>query len=279
MFEMATRLTMAYTNFVTKSWVSRSSGITPRKSACERQFLDSGSSRRSRSLRWDPTAKWSMRNPVWGEMRYSSRLVKMRISFALLLPALELTVWAALVPAEIGQVWYSSHQAVSRAQLASVPLGRFELTQPPDQWVSFTLRWRPLHYSRAIVAVNLPGLAADVLISLPTSQPGKWHPAAISLDNWRSLVFPFYCLPAWWLAGFGLDALVGRKRIHLALLWTGSILCFAFAVTLFGYYTSPAGDQADLRWLLPGSWLWTILFAVIPFSWIHHKRRPAATDK
>lgn len=224
------------------------------------------------------STKWSMQGG-WSEMRYSSHLAKMRISFSVLLPALALVVWAVLVPAEIGRVWYSAHQAMSRGQGATASVSRFELTLPPDQWVSFTLRWRLLHYSRAIIAVNLPGLAADVLISMPTSQPGKWHPEAVSLDNWRCLVFPFYCLPAWWLAGYGLDALVGRKRIHLAMLWTGSILGLLFAVTLFGYYTSPAGDQAYLHWILPGSWLWTILFAVIPVSWIRQRRQPATTNQ
>lgn len=151
------------------------------------------------------------RRAVWREMRYAAPVGKTRVSLSVVLPLLELTVWAVLVPAEIVQIWYGAHQASSISKSATARVGGIELTMPPDQWVSFTLRWQRLKYARAIIATNLPGLAADALISLPTGQPGKWHPAAISLDNWRGLVFPFYCLPAWWLAGLGLDGLLAAS--------------------------------------------------------------------
>jgi hypothetical protein len=214
---------------------------------------------------------------LWRETRYAAPVGKTRVSLSLVLPVVELTVWAVLIPAQIVQIWYGAHQASRRSQGAIARVGEIELRMPPEQWLRFTLRWQPLKYSHAIIATNLPGLAADALISLPTGQPGKWHPAAVSLDNWRGLVLPFYCLPAWWLAGLGIDGLLGRKEIRPAILWIGSILCFLFAVTLFGYYTSTAADQADLRWVLPGSWLWTILLATIPFDWILQKKRSERT--
>jgi hypothetical protein len=201
-----------------------------------------------------------------------------RISFSLLLPVVELTLWALLVPTQIGQVWYRSHKAAGRSGGATARIGEAELTLPPDRWVDFILRWGHLTYSHAIVAANLPGIGADLLVSLPTSQPGKWHPSGISLDNWRCLTFPFYCLPAWWFAGCGIDGLLRRRRLRRAMLWTGSVLCLLFAVTLLGYYTSPPRDQADLRWILPGSWLWTVLFGIVPLNWLRRKCAPLAKN-
>jgi hypothetical protein len=101
-------------------------------------------------------------------MRYAAPVGKMRVSLSRALPVVELTVWAVLVPAQIVQIWYGAHVASSRSQSATAHVGVIELTMPPDQWLPFALRWQPLKYARAIVAANLPGLAADALISLPT---------------------------------------------------------------------------------------------------------------
>lgn len=198
-----------------------------------------------------------------------------RISFSLLLPMVELAVWVALVPADVGRVYYRARQAAHVSASVSARLGEFELKLPPDRWVESSLKFMPLRFSHSIIAANLPGLLPDVLVSLPTSQPGKWHPSGMSLDNWRSFTLPFYCLPAWWFVGYGLDGLLGRKRLRRAMLWIGSILCLLFAVSVFGYFTSPPGDQADLRWLLPGCWLWTALFGIMPLNWLRQKHASA----
>ncbi len=176
--------------------------------------------------------------------------------FSLLLPILELALWIALVPTELARIYFNG------------PPGQFQLSPPVHGFLPFVLKWVPMTYSRMIIAVNLPAMLADAVISLPTGQPGKWHPPAISLDNWRSFVFPFYCLPAWWFAGCGLDALLGKRRLPRSFLWIGLILFVLFLVFLIGYLTAPLRDQADLRWLLPGFWLWTILFAFLPLNWL-----------
>jgi hypothetical protein len=191
-----------------------------------------------------------------------------RIAYSLLLPILELSLWTALVPTEVGMIYCGAQKANHGA---SEHLGQVELDLPPDRWMEYSLRWMPLGYSRAIIAANLPGLLPDILLSLPTAQPGKWHPSWVSLENWRCLTLPFYCLPAWWLAGNGLDGLLGRKRLRRAMLWTGCILSLLFAVGLVGYFTSSPGDQADLRWQAPGLLLWTVLFGVFPLGWLRQR--------
>ena len=152
-----------------------------------------------------------------------------RISLSLLLPVLELSAWTMLVPTEVGLIYYGAHRATHGA---SAPLGSAELILPPDRWVEYALRWMPLRDSHTIIAANLPGFLPDLLISLPTDQPGKWHPSWASLENWRCFTFPYYCLPAWWFVGYGLDALLARRRVRRAALRTGTILSLLFAAAL-----------------------------------------------
>ncbi len=191
-----------------------------------------------------------------------------RVSFSLLLPILELTVWAVLVPTEVGLICYRAQRT---PQGASAHLGHFELNLPPDRWVGFALKWMPLTHSRTIIAANLPGMLVDLMVSLPADQPGKWHPSWVSLENWRCFTLPFYCLPLWWFAGYGLDGLFGRRLVRRAAIWTGTLLCLLFAVPLIGCLTSPPGDRADLGWLAPGLLLWTVLFGIVPFVWLRQK--------
>jgi hypothetical protein len=193
-----------------------------------------------------------------------------RPSFSLLLPILELSAWTMLVATEVGLIYYGAHRATHGA---SAHLGSAELNLPPDRWVEFALRWMPLAHSHTIITANLPGILPDLLISLPSDQPGKWHPSWVSLENWRCFTFPFYCLPAWWFVGYGLDALLARRHVRRAVLWTGTLLCLLFAVPLVGCLTAPPGDRADLAWLVPGLLLWTVLFGVFPGGWLRQKIR------
>jgi len=197
-----------------------------------------------------------------------------RISFSLLLPIVELALWAVLVPTGAGLTYYRLYRAARGSQGVRIHSGQFELTVPRGGWVGFALASVPACRSRTIIVVNLPGLVADVVLSLPTAQPGRWHPSAMSLDTWRSFTFPFYCLPAWWFAGCGLDGLLGRRRLNRVMLWTGSAFCLMYVSALIGYFMSAPADEADLRWLLPGLWLWAILFGVLPLNWL--RRRVAA---
>jgi hypothetical protein len=178
-----------------------------------------------------------------------------RVPYSLLLPIIELTIWALLIPGEFALTYHRPR-----------PPG-----MSSERWLAL-VKLLPLKYSRPIVAVNLPGIVPDALISLAGNERSTVHPAGISWENWRSLVFPFFCLPAWWFAGYGLDALRARTRPHRAALWTGSILCVLFLAPLFGYVTAPSGDRADLGWLVPGFCLWTILFGVFPLNWMLHRR-------
>src|SRR4051794_11022445 len=68
---------------------------------------------------------------------------------------------------------------------------------PPDRSFAFALNLVTSQESQAVTAMNLPGTLIAVLISLPLSWPLLWRPQSVSLDLWRTLTYPFFCLPAW----------------------------------------------------------------------------------
>jgi hypothetical protein len=95
------------------------------------------------------------------------------------------------------------------------------------------------------------------------------------LDTWRALVFPFFCLPFWWLVGCGLDVIVHNERLHWSLLLTGTVLFVICLTAVVGYcFPMSASDRADLAWVMKGFAGWTIAFAILPFAWIAQSIRP-----
>jgi hypothetical protein len=193
------------------------------------------------------------------------------ISFGLLLPIIELTIWTILVPSYSGSLYYRLRQASRGSEQVNIRSGEMEMRLRKDRWLSFAIASLPPRRARAVVASNLPGVLPEVLVSLLTPQPGKWHPSAISLDAWRAHTLPFYCLPFWWLAGLGLDGLLWKRRLHWAALSVAVVLFLIFAVLLSAYFITAPRDESDLRWLMPGVGLWTALFGLVSLNWLRRK--------
>jgi hypothetical protein len=196
-----------------------------------------------------------------------------RMPFSLLLPLGELALtWALLVPLQTGFAYYRLREAAGNSDGIRIRSGQFDLSLRRQQFLFFAFGSTLVRQSHRISALNLPGGFVQGVISLPTSRPGIWHPA-LTLDSWRSLTFPFFCLPAWWFVGNGLDGLLGRKRLPIAILLSGSIFCLLFLTAIPGYFTSPPSDQADLRWLMPGVGFWAIAFGILPVTWFRQWRQ------
>ena len=191
-----------------------------------------------------------------------------RVSFRCLLPIVSLATWLILVPSYVGLQYYRVRHLSQGSEQAIDIIDDIAIRVPKDRWLAALVTSLPLNRYHYVTALNLPGLIPDVLLSLPTTAPGKWHPSACTLEAWRSFTLPFYCLPFWWLAGLGLDALLRKRRLHRLALWFASVLFLLLVVILFGYFTSPPLDQADLRWLLPGFGLWAVLFGVVSLNWL-----------
>jgi hypothetical protein len=189
-----------------------------------------------------------------------------------MLPLFELSVWAVMIPIQAGLMWYWVHETAQNSETVSIHAGQFEVTLPRDRLLTSALISLTSQRSHIITAINLPGMFVEVLISLPTSWPGVWHPEALPVDSWRSCSLPFYCLPAWWLVGRGIDGLLGRRRLHLAMLLTGSILFLIFLVPLVAFFWAPTSDRADMAWLLPAFGFWALAFGVLPLAWLRQRK-------
>jgi hypothetical protein len=72
-----------------------------------------------------------------------------RISFSLLLPIVELALWAVLVPTGAGLTYYRLYRAARGSQGVRIHSGQFELTVPRGGWVGFALASVPACRSRA----------------------------------------------------------------------------------------------------------------------------------
>jgi len=190
-----------------------------------------------------------------------------RLSFSLLFPVAALAIWTVLVPIQTGIAYYRLHRTIQKSGPIHGHSGQFELVIR-EASPSLVLRAVTDLESHTVTNMNLPGLPLDVLISRPISTQLKWLAGTVSLDGWKSLSLPFLCLPAWWLVGEGVDGLLKQRKLHTLKLLVGSILFLLFVVILFGYFTSPVRDRADLSWLLPGFVLWTLAFAVLPTAWV-----------
>jgi hypothetical protein len=192
-----------------------------------------------------------------------------RIPFSHLLPILDLALLVVLVFVPITMTSVHLYQASKGSNQVHIHSGQFDMALPRDQIVPWSIRMETMAKAHTMMAINLPGVLIQALISLPTSHNSSWHPAALLLDTWRALVFPFFALPFWWLVGCGLDAIVTKEHLHWSLLLAGTLL-FAMCLTAIVAYCFPmsASDRSDLAWVMKGCIGWTIAFAVLPIAWI-----------
>jgi hypothetical protein len=180
-----------------------------------------------------------------------------------------------VVPATL--VFLGLIQSAQGSSSAHIDVGSFGVDIPRQEFLPFAFSdtdWR----ANTIVALNIPGMATEILVSLPTSWPDSWRPVGWTLDAWRSVIFPFYSLPFLWFTGLGMDSLLARKRLNLGALLLGSILFLLFVILFIGFcFGMPASERADSDWILWGLGLWSLLFAVFPYTWLR-QRRPSVAN-
>lgn len=192
----------------------------------------------------------------------------MRLPFSLLLPLLALSLWVAVVAVPMTPLYFQLREEAKTATDKTVTVGDFQYTIPAANYVSYAMGQALEKRSPWLTAINLPGMVGEVLTSLPGTWPESWHPENLELEQWRVLIFTFYCLPFWWLAGLGLDAALGRRRPHWVVLLLGTLLFAGFAVLLGGLAVMKPGDSSDGNWPLWGLGLWVVLFVPMPVAWV-----------
>jgi hypothetical protein len=196
-----------------------------------------------------------------------------RIMFSHLLPVVDLALLVVLVFVPISLMSVRLYEASAGSNQVNIHSGQFDVTLPRNQIVPLAIRMVTVSKAQIIMAINLP----SVLIPLISG----WHPPSMLLETWQALVFPFFCLPFWWLVGRGLDGLLRGQRLHWSILLAGTLLFGLFVFDAFSLYVIPVANRSNVVWVTKGFAGWTIAFAVLPIAWIaqsiRQRRNPAAS--
>jgi hypothetical protein len=192
-----------------------------------------------------------------------------RIPLSHILPVVDLALLVLLVIVPITLTSVHLYEASKGATQIHIHSGQLEMSLPRNQIVPLSIRMETVSKAHIIQGINVPGTVFEILISLPTSWPAIWHPAALLPETWDALVFPFFCLPFWWLVGCGLDGLISNERLHWSLLLIGTLLAGGCLALVLGFHVGiPAAERDNDPWLMRGLAGWTIAFAVLPIAWI-----------
>ncbi len=191
--------------------------------------------------------------------------------FSLWLPFFSLWSWMVFVAWPIVAFYLRLLQASGLRGGARV--GRISV--PRSEFIHTAVGYGARHASRFIYGLHFPAVSIELLISLTKSWPEMLRPAGMSLDVWRALTYPVYCLPFWWFAGMGLEGLLRVRVLRWYALLPGTILSVALVVMFLGFtFGLDASDKAesDMSWVFGGIAFWAILFAAFPVSWIRNRR-------
>jgi hypothetical protein len=194
-----------------------------------------------------------------------------RIPLSHILPVVDLALLVLLVIVPITLTSVHLYEASKGATQIHIHSGQFETIVPRSQIVPWAIRMETMTRAHTIMAINLPGVLLQALISLPSIKSGaqSWHPQALTLETWQALVFPFFALPFWWLVGRGLDGLIGEERLHWSLLLAGTLLsATCLALTVDFRLSMSVSERIGSDWFIRGFAAWSIAFAVLPVAWI-----------
>ena len=197
-----------------------------------------------------------------------------RIPLSHILPVIDLSLLVLLVIVPITLTSAHLYEASKGATQIHVHTQELEMSLPRNQIVPLAIRLVTVSKAHIIQGINVPGTIFEILISLPTSWPAIWHPAALLPETWDALVLPFFALPFWWLVGCGLDALIAKERLHWSLLLIGTLLAASCLALLLGFHAGiSTAEQEASPWRMRGLAGWTIAFAVLPIAWIVQSTR------
>jgi hypothetical protein len=189
--------------------------------------------------------------------------------FALLLPAAELLVCAALL-------WPIRLTIVHALHIPLPPI--IEQTMVAD-----CQRWSPKQnfFLSSVVALDIPAGLIQLPYAMNTPTKREWSPEGMDDFVWRAVTWPFLCIPFWWIAGRAIDALIAVKhrlvkpRIGLMETAIGSIWVAA-GTLLFVSFLIMAGIKRDqeLTRIAAAGGLWALLGALSLIARFRQKRLP-----
>jgi hypothetical protein len=192
-----------------------------------------------------------------------------RVSFSLLLPILELTLWLVLVPTQAAFNYLHLRQTAHGAASLRLEFGELTLDLQRRKFLPFAFESAAMRESEIISSINIPGVFIDALVSRLFGGAIHRNPFEWTWEAWRAISYPFFCLPAWWFAGLGLDALLGWRRPRWWTLLIGTLLCAGSLILLLGLrFVLSAQERAGDNWIFLGFIFWTLAFASFPAAWL-----------
>ena len=207
-------------------------------------------------------------------MRYPANVKPSRASFAILLPLLTLIVCVTLIAAPM-TITYMDLRSIAHPGLGVMFHSHIaKYTVHRSQFFAYSLMVAATRSSHAIQAITLPAIAIELPLDrcMPT-WPMTWTPFHMSVEMWRALIDPIYCLPFAWFGGLGIDALLKRRTLRWPILLIGTLLgAFFIFITCGLIFGLSAEDHKGGAWIFCGFTFWDILYCVFPAAWIRQGR-------
>lgn len=201
-----------------------------------------------------------------------------RIPFSHLLPLIDLVLLVILVFIPVTLTAFRLYQAASGSDHIHLRSGEFDVDLPRDQIIPWAIRAATTPRARIMTAINLPGGLVQKVISLSGHTSLPWHPRALTLETWQTLVYPFFALPFWWLVGCGLDALTYKERMHWSLGVIGTLFFTSYLVSFIAIWLGMSASERS-GFSMTSFVGWTVGFATLPITWIVQSVRERRSGK
>jgi hypothetical protein len=192
-------------------------------------------------------------------------------SFTALLPALALTFSLALLLAITGAYFYGYKHAARGSGSLYLGTTTTGFVIQSRSFLRFAFMSAGLRTLTPITVLNAPGHFVNLPISYLVTRGPFWSPYLLGPAAWHCLIYPFFALPAWCFVGFGIDALLGRKRIRTTYSALSVFLAILFGTFAGVLWFGLAKDPGLVPGLAEGFTLWTLLFAIPFAAWLKQK--------
>jgi hypothetical protein len=191
-----------------------------------------------------------------------------RISFARTLPILALLLSYVIIAVPATMTYIGLRHISRHGRGVSFHSHRYQFTIPPEHFLRSSITASAEVTSHYIQALNIPGFMIELPVDRSTKAwPMEWVPPGLDYTQWRAFILPICCLPFWWFAGIGIDALTTRLRQSWWVLLLGSILWVFIGVIETGlWFGISKSDRDGLIFPYVGLGIWFVLLSVFPIS-------------
>jgi hypothetical protein len=187
-----------------------------------------------------------------------------RISFARTLPILALLLSYVIITVPATMFYAHLRHVSQHGGGVRFHSHRHDFTIQPKDFLRTSILGPVAVTSRPIQALNMPGFLIEWVVD---------PYLGTAFTQWRPLIFPICCLPFWWFAGIGIDALTTGRRRSWWVLLLGSIFCIFTGVVATGlWFGISKADRNGLIFPYLGLGLWFILLGAYPITWIKQWR-------